>query len=168
MAVLVTAGMGDAHAWPARAKAADDYGVPQIKLINDHIRQRWLEHNIKPSDVATDGEWCRRVFLDVIGRVPSVDELEKFVTSRESDKKRRLVEELLGGEAYINEYSRNWTTKWTNILIGRSGGTERNSLINRDGMQKYLRDSFAQQAVRPHGLRTRDSHGFDNTGRRRF
>ena len=29
-------------------------------------------------------------------------------------------------------------------MIGRSGGTERNSLTNREGMQKYLRDSFAR------------------------
>ena len=32
----------------------------------------------------------------------------------------------------------------TNILIGRSGGTERNSLTSRPGMQEYLRDSFAR------------------------
>ncbi len=30
------------------------------------------------------------------------------------------------------------------MLIGRSGGTERRSLINREGMQKYLRDCFAR------------------------
>lgn len=78
-----------------------------------------------------------RLFLDVIGRIPTVEELREFRSSRDPDKKRNLVDRLLVDERYINEYARNWTTIWTNILIGRSGGTERNSLTSREGMQKY-------------------------------
>ena len=137
--------------------AALDYGLPQVAEINKQIRQVWIDNALQPSPPATDGEWCRRVFLDVIGRVPSVQELRKFVNSKEADKKSKLVSKLLYGEAgteedeagaedesYTEEYARNWTTIWTNILIGRNGGLEDRSLINRPGMQKYLRDSFAR------------------------
>ncbi len=58
-----------------------------------------------------------------------------------SSAKRGLVNRLLGDE-YIEEYARNWTTLWTNLLIGRSGGTERRSLINREGLQQALRAPF--------------------------
>jgi hypothetical protein len=54
------------------------------------------------------------------------------------------VDELLENDAYTDDYVRNWTTFWTNVLIGRSGGTDPNSLIHRAGMQKYLRDSIAR------------------------
>ena len=37
---------------------------------------------------------------------------------------------------------RNWTTIWTNLLIGRTGGMERRSLVDRAGMQQYLREAF--------------------------
>ena len=121
-----------------------DYGLPQVAEINKHIRQVWTDNNMQPSPPATDGEWCRRVYLDVLGRIPSVQELREFVNSKEADKKSKLVSKLLYDEAFTEEYARNWTTIWTNILIGRSGGTERNSLISREGMQKYLRDSFAR------------------------
>ena len=47
-------------------------------------------------------------------------------------------------DEYAEEYVRNWTTIWTNILIGRNGGMEENTLTNRDGMQKYLRDSLVR------------------------
>ena len=79
-----------------------------------------------------------------LGRIPSVSELKDFVTSKEADKKGKLVEKLLYDEKHTEEYARNWTTIWTNVLIGRNGGNEERSLTSRAGMQKYLRDSFAR------------------------
>ena len=58
------------------------------------------------------------------------------------DRRRELVERLLHDDRYTEEYAGHWSTVWTNILIGRSGGNERGSMISRDGMQKYLRDSL--------------------------
>jgi hypothetical protein len=127
------------------AKAGpSDYGISQVAKINEQIRQVWIDNQMTPSPPATDGEWCRRVFLDILGRIPSVAELKEFTGSREADKKARLVNKLLHDEIYLEEYARNWTTIWTNILIGRTGGTEDRTLISREGMQKFLRDSFAQ------------------------
>ena len=106
-----------------KGPAIPDYNLPQVRQINQDIRQVWTDNNLSPSPPATDGEWCRRVYLDVLGRVPSVQELRDFVASKEADKKAKLVNKLLYDEAYIEEYARNWTTIWTNILIGRNGGT---------------------------------------------
>lgn len=117
----------------------------QVQQINRLIEQVWEAYEIKPSRDATDGEWCRRVYLDLIGRIPSVEELNQFLADRDSDKKRKLVYRLLYDDRYTEEFVRNWTTIWTNLLIGRSGGIENNSMISREGMQKYLRDSFARE-----------------------
>ncbi len=130
-------------AWSA-PRGSEDFGIPQVSRINEEIRKTWDAYQLKPSQAATDGEWCRRVFLDVIGRVPSVEELDAFTKSRASTKRADLVSMLLYDDKYTEEYARNWTTIWTNVLIGRAGGTERNSLTNRAGMQKYLRDCFAR------------------------
>jgi Protein of unknown function (DUF1549)/Protein of unknown function (DUF1553) len=121
-----------------------DHGLPQVKRINEEVRRVWNDSKLHPSPTASDGEWCRRVYLDVLGRVPSVQELREFLTQREADKKAKLVAKLLHDDAHTEDYARNWATIWTNILIGRNGGLERRSLINREGMQKYLRDSFAR------------------------
>lgn len=121
-----------------------DYGIPQVKVINKQIRDTWTAYELKPAKTAAEGEWCRRVFLDVIGRVPSVVELDRFMKDRSADKKAKLVSSLLYDDNYTEEYARNWTTIWTNVLIGRSGGTERRSLTSRPGLQKYLRDGFAR------------------------
>ena len=116
-----------------------------IRQINSHVKQGWKDFEITPSEEAADGQWCRRVFIDIIGRIPTVAEVEKFIRDQAPDKKKRLVESLLYDDEYTEEFARNWTTLWTNLLIGRTGGTENNSMTSRVGMQKFLRDSFARE-----------------------
>jgi hypothetical protein len=124
--------------------AAVDYNIPQVRMINQEVRTVWADHQLVASPAATDGEWCRRVYLDLLGRIPAVDELREFTDSKDPQKKLKLVTKLLNDDAYTEEYARNWTTIWTNLLIGRNGGLEDNTLTSRPGMQKYLRDSFAR------------------------
>jgi len=140
LAVLLLAG-GSPDAWAQRR--GSDPGE-QVRMIDQSLRQLWADYELKPSPRATDGEWCRRVFLDVIGRVPTVAELQEFLADKSPDKKSALVTRLLHDERYTEEYARNWTTIWTNVLIGRSGGLDANSLTSREGMQKFLRDAFAR------------------------
>ena len=133
---------------------AAELGIPQVKYTNEQIRQVWAENKLQPVGPASDGEWCRRLYLDVLGRVPSVAELKAFVQSKDSRKKLELVNRLLNDEEYTEEYARNWTTIWTNILIGRSGGNEQRSLTSRAGLQKFLRDSFARN--KPYDVMVRE------------
>ncbi len=128
----------------ATVYSAAESGIPEVRMINEQVRQTWKEYEITPSAPATDGEWVRRLYLDILGRIPTVAELNTFLGEKDPDKRTKLVARLLYDESYTEEYARNWTTIWTNVLIGRSGGTERNSLTNRAGLQKYLRDSFAR------------------------
>ena len=142
VAVLITTVMGVASDALAQSATTSDFGIPEVKFINQQIRQQWTDYQIKPSMKATEGEWVRRVYLDIIGRVPTVEELQAYTSDRDREKKVKLVQSLLHDEKHTEEYAKNWTTIWTNVLIGRSGGTEQNSLTNREGLQKFLRDSF--------------------------
>jgi hypothetical protein len=104
----------------------------------------WEQNGVTPSEPATEGEWCRRLYLDILGRIPTVSELQEFLAAKGANKREALVDRLLQDDRYVEEYARNWSTIWTNLLIGRTGGTEDNTLISRAGMQKYLRDTFAR------------------------
>ncbi|MDZ4852037.1 MAG: DUF1549 domain-containing protein [Pirellulaceae bacterium] len=117
---------------------------PQVDKINSSIAQVWKDYSIKPSPVEDDLKWCRRLYLDLIGRIPSYSELQDYAKDKSADRKLRLVQRLLEDDTYTEEYAANWSSIWTNILIGRNGGMERRTLISRDGMQKYLRDCFAR------------------------
>jgi len=145
-------------AWTAGATRAAAPGDPQADLgsstatdadvvafIDAQIRQGWNDNKLRPSSEATDGEWCRRVYLDVLGRIPSVEELLRFERDRSKNKKASLVETLLDSDEYVEEYARNATTKWSNLLIGRAAARpDRRSMVNRAGMQQYLRRAFLE------------------------
>lgn len=124
-------------------QAAQPGVPPQVAEINTAIEQQWRDYEIKPAPEAPDAIWCRRVYLDVIGRIPTLQELNEFLQDRSPGNRQRLVEKLLEDDRYAEEYAGHWATVWSNILIGRSGGQDNNSLTNRDGLMKYLRDSFA-------------------------
>ncbi len=109
---------------------------PLISYINEQIRQGWTDNEIKASPVADDAEWLRRVYLDVAGHVPSGKVLEEFMKDKDPAKRSKLVDTLLADSGYV----RNFTTYWTNTLIGRTTPDK----TNRGALEKFLRESFAK------------------------
>src|SRR3954464_3514021 len=81
--VVPAVGQSDSAAKASAGKSTGgaDHNVPQVRRINEEISRVWDDNKLRPSPPATDGEWCRRVYLDVLGRVPSVQELREFLTS---------------------------------------------------------------------------------------
>ena len=128
------------EAMAADAGVADHYGIPQVKYVNEQISAGWTDSGLQPSPAASDGEWCRRVHLDLIGRTPRLDELQGFLTDKSPTKRSDLVSRLLGDD-YVDEYARHWTDVWTTVLIGRDVMNER---VNRPGMRQYLRRAFSK------------------------
>ena len=122
------------------ADQPDHYGIRQVRVINERIAAGWKDAGLEPSPLATDGEWCRRVFLDLIGRVPTLTELQAFTVDPRASKKADLVARLLGDD-YVDEYARNFTDVWTTVLIGRDAT---NANVNRSGMRQYLRRGFSK------------------------
>jgi hypothetical protein len=116
---------------------------PETERIDSHFKQQWQEYGLRPSPPEADAKWLRRLFLDLVGRIPTLDETQEYLSERRSDKRRQWVDRLLYDERYVEAYANHWGTIWSNLLIGRSGGTENNSLTSRAGLGKYLRDSFA-------------------------
>ncbi len=104
--------------------------------INELIRQSWVDNGIQPTAVADDAEWLRRVYLDLVGHIPSLKVAQKFLYDRKKNKRAALIDELIGSEDFI----RNWTTIWTNLSIGRQ--TPRRT--SRKGMESFYRDAFSE------------------------
>lgn len=107
-----------------------------IGFINTQIREGWVANEVMPSDVADDGEWIRRVHLDIVGHIPDLETTEKFLEDKAKDKRFQMIESLLEDPGYV----RNFTTIWANLLIGRIPQRD----ISRPAMEKFLRESFAK------------------------
>lgn len=115
-----------------------------VAFIDTEVAKQWSLNEIKPSPSATDLEWVRRVYLGILGRIPTVEELEAFLADSSDNSRELLVDKLLTEEPYSEEYARNWAEIWTEILIGRTGGTSRKSLASRGGLFDYLQHSFRE------------------------
>jgi hypothetical protein len=113
-----------------------------VAFIDATLRDAWREENVQPSDEAPDAEWCRRVFLAVIGRIPTVAEIDRFVADRSPGKQAALADRLLDSPDYAEEYARCWTSMWASALVGRTGGA--NDLVDREGLEQYLRRSLLE------------------------
>ncbi len=107
-----------------------------ISFINEQIRQGWTDNEIDPSEVAGDGEWIRRVYLDIVGHVPPMEEIEKFLNDKDRAKRSKLIDKLLDDPAYV----RHWTNVWTNLTIGQQAPQR----VSRKGMEKFLREAFTK------------------------
>ena len=60
-------------------------------------------------------EFLRRVTLDVAGRIPTLDEAERFLADRAPDKRARLVDGLLAGP----DYAEHWADIYLDLFVGR-------------------------------------------------
>ncbi|MAG94115.1 MAG: hypothetical protein CMJ48_10235 [Planctomycetaceae bacterium] len=107
-----------------------------IAFINDQIRAGWEDSEFQPSPVAADAEWLRRVYLDIVGTIPSAPAVQKFLADKDKAKRSKVIDKLLDDEGYV----RNFTTVWANLLIGQQ--TPRR--VSRAGMQKFLREAFGR------------------------
>ena len=63
----------------------------------EFLRQQLGRMNLRSSGLADDAEYLRRVYLDVIGRLPSGTEARRFLEDKGEGKRVRLVDAL---EAY--------------------------------------------------------------------
>lgn len=114
-----------------------------VSFINSTIAQSWKDNQVQPSPAASEEEWCRRVYLRLLGRIPTVDEVRKFTADRKSDKRERLVTQLMDSEQYIEQFAAHWAGVWTNLLIGRTLGGDAEALASREGLEQFLRQSLA-------------------------
>ena len=123
-------------------KASPDAEV--TSFVSAELHRSWTENSVHPAPLAADGEWCRRLFVRLLGRIPTGEETLSFLNEPAKDKRQKLVDKLLTDEKYVEQYSQYWAGVWANVLIGRTTGTQDGSPVNREGFEQYLRRSLAE------------------------
>ncbi|MFT5468770.1 MAG: hypothetical protein ACI8UO_003882 [Verrucomicrobiales bacterium] len=87
--------------------------APKRNLI-DEINLAQLQNlNLKPSPRTTDAEFIRRAFIDTIGMLPTPAETREFLADADSNKRDRLIEELLSRPEFVDY----WTYRWGDVFL---------------------------------------------------
>jgi len=108
-------------------------------LIDRHIFGVLQAKGIQPAAKSSDGEYMRRVSLDLTGRVPTPERLQAFVNDGDPEKRTKYVDELLSSTA--------WADKWTMFFgdLYRNTDTVRatNTVRRAEGREAFYRWIYA-------------------------
>jgi hypothetical protein len=89
---------------------------PETNYIDTLVNNKLKKLRIEPSGACNDEVFVRRVYLDIIGNLPTADEYARFMVSTLPNKRELLVDELLDRK----DFAELWVLKWAELLQIRS------------------------------------------------
>lgn len=100
----------------APARAENPYELPdepQMKnKIDELIFSRLKTLGIRPARPCSDAVFIRRVYLDLIGTLPTEAEVRRFLADSSPNKREKLIDSLFDRP----EFADYWTLKWGDVL----------------------------------------------------
>lgn len=78
------------------------------RQVDEMISRNHEENGIKPNPLSTDSIFLRRVYLEIVGRIPSYREARVFLDSKERAKRSRLIDSLLNSEGNVSREFNYW------------------------------------------------------------
>lgn len=84
--------------------------------IDTLVQARLSKLGISPAPLCSDEVFVRRVYLDVIGTLPTAQQVQEFMLDRRADKRAALIDTLLKRD----EFADYWTLKWCDLLRVKS------------------------------------------------
>jgi hypothetical protein len=115
--------------------------------IDQKIERRLKSYRQRPNKDISDEAFLRRAYLKIIGRIPTVEETEAFMSNRGSKGRKALIDKLLNSEGYVH----NWFIYWADILRA-TGRVDRGN----DGLPfvRYIQQSISEN--KPYNLFVHD------------
>ena len=129
--------------------------VPEFNYIDTHVYEKLRKVKSLPSELATDAEFMRRVYLDLTGTIPDVKTIRTFLVDQREPKVKRaeLVNRLVGTPEFVDF----WTNKWADLLqvnkkwLGGQGAQSLHSWIRGAVASNMPYDKFVASFLNSEG-----------------
>jgi hypothetical protein len=109
--------------------------LPRRNFIDPHVWSRLQRLNIVPSVLCDDHTFLRRAYTDIIGRMPTAQEVTTFLEDTSADRRAVLVDHLLQQP----EFADFWANKWVDLLRPNPYRVGIKAVFNYD---HWIRQSF--------------------------
>lgn len=124
---------------PPPGRQADPAAIARAAAeIDALLADHWKARGVVGNPPASAEVFLRRAYLDLAGRIPTVDEAERFLASREPDRRAALVADLLSRESYVS----NFFSFWADILRLKS------AFVNTAGVVPAAYEKFLKESLR--------------------
>ena len=111
--------------------------LPTNNFIDELVWQRLKYLRITPSGPIDDAKFMRRVYIDIIGRLPTPEEARLFLEVGDAHKRERLVDALLERPEYVD----HWANKWMDLLRPNPYRVGIKAVLNYDN---WIRQQFRE------------------------
>lgn len=91
---------------------AADFEFPTQNFIDELAAAEWKRLGVQPAPLADDATFLRRVYVDLIGTLPTADETRNFFNDAATGKRGRVIDELLARPEYVDY----WSLRWCDLL----------------------------------------------------
>lgn len=82
---------------------------PSHNYIDDLVFAKLKAMGMPPSDSCDDPTFIRRVSLDIAGRLPSLEETQRFLADTDPAKRDKLIDALLASPEYADYFANKWS-----------------------------------------------------------
>jgi len=112
-------------------------------FIDDELFKRLESLRVPPSPQASDAAFLRRVSLDLTGQQPTPDQIRRFLSDTDADKRLKLVEQLLASRDFV----RFWEIKLGDMLQITSGRFGNSAYTYEAWLAKRLQENAPWDAM---------------------
>ena len=90
-------------------------GKPALsRLIDQKVKSINGYSGKDEAEIAGDGEFLRRIMLDLVGYPPSGDQVKVFILDKDEEKRAKKIDQLLASE----DFADLWTRKFMGVFFG--------------------------------------------------
>ena len=110
------------------------------KVFNEVDRfslSRLRSENVEPSPICSDYEFARRAYVDVLGMIPTSDEVRAFTNDKSETRRAKLIDKLLADN---ERYADHWEVMWGDWLREHTNGKKEG--VAQGSYRDYLRSAL--------------------------
>jgi len=121
----------------ARPAIAVPQSQPGRSAIDAFVDAGLAKANVKPRATIDDWAFLRRATLDVVGRIPTREDVAAYFADAPAERRTKLVDRLLAS----NEWADHWTAYWQDVLAENPNIV--NPTLNNTGpFRWWIHESF--------------------------
>ena len=120
-------------------------------FIDELVFKKLKTVGMPPSEMCDDATFIRRVTIDIAGRLPNPDEMQRFIEATNASKRDGLIDSLVDSPDYADYFANKWSALFRNK---RSDGNQtrgtyafhgwiRDSLIANKPFDQFVREIIA-------------------------
>ncbi|MBL4886199.1 MAG: DUF1549 domain-containing protein [Planctomycetaceae bacterium] len=99
--------------------------IRSSRMIDSLVEANYRKQGIEPNEMATDEQFIRRTYLNIVGAVPKFKQARVFIRSGSKDKRKKVIDKLLEDPGYASHNYNYWadilrvSDRITNNVPGR-------------------------------------------------